>query len=288
MSYLLFVTLVWSFSFSFIGVYLSGQVDTWFAVVARILLACCTFLPFLRFKRITLKQRLLFMLVGASQLGLMYMFYYQSFQFISVPEVLLFTIFTPIYVTLLYDVLHKRPLRLAYLFSALLAVLGTAIIRYNQMSTNFIIGFMLIQGANFFFALGQVGYKRILEIYPVPQHQAFAWVYVGATLVALVGWILFGHLDKLPSTLVQWLVILWLGIVASGLCYFLWNFGATKVDAGVLAIMNNAVIPLGIVVNVIFWQQQLDWIRFIIGSLIIIAALFIHQKYIIQVKKKPL
>ena len=279
MYYLIFVTIVWSFSFSFIAVYLSGQVDTWFAVVMRVLLAFITFIPFLRFKNVSIKQMLLLMGVGACQLGIMYFFYYNSFQYISVPEVLLFTIFTPIYVTIIYDLLQGHRLRLNYLLTAIIAVIGAAIIRYDHISRDFIIGFLLIQGANIVFALGQVGYKRIMELYPLPQHQAFAWVYFGAIVVATIGWLLFGNADKLPTTQLQWGIIIWLGVVASGLCYFLWNLGATKVDSGTLAIMNNLVIPAGILVNVVIWHQSIDWGRFTVGSAVIVFALILHHKF---------
>ncbi len=279
MYYLIFVTIVWSFSFSFIAVYLSGQVDTWFAVVMRVLLAFITFIPFLRFKNVSIKQMLLLMGVGACQLGIMYFFYYNSFQYISVPEVLLFTISTPIYVTIIYDLLQGHRLRLNYLLTAIIAVIGAAIIRYDHISRDFIIGFLLIQGANIVFALGQVGYKRIMELYPLPQHQAFAWVYFGAIVVATIGWLLFGNADKLPTTQLQWGIIIWLGVVASGLCYFLWNLGATKVDSGTLAIMNNLVIPTGILVNVIIWHQSIDWGRFSVGSAVIVFALILHHKF---------
>ncbi|OTQ77532.1 carboxylate/amino acid/amine transporter [Gilliamella apis] len=279
MYYLIFVTIVWSFSFSFIAVYLSGQVDTWFAVVMRVLLAFITFIPFLRFKNVSVKQMLLLMGVGACQLGIMYFFYYNSFQYISVPEVLLFTISTPIYVTIIYDLLQGHRLRLNYLLTAIIAVIGAAIIRYDHISRDFIIGFLLIQGANIVFALGQVGYKRIMELYPLPQHQAFAWVYFGAIVVATIGWLLFGNADKLPTTQLQWGIIIWLGVVASGLCYFLWNLGATKVDSGTLAIMNNLVIPAGILVNVVIWHQSIDWGRFTIGSAVIVFALILHHKF---------
>ncbi|OTQ71623.1 EamA family transporter [Gilliamella apis] len=279
MYYLIFVTIVWSFSFSFIAVYLSGQVDTWFAVVMRVLLAFITFIPFLRFKNVSVKQMLLLMGVGACQLGIMYFFYYNSFQYISVPEVLLFTISTPIYVTIIYDLLQGHRLRLNYLLTAIIAVIGAAIIRYDHISRDFIIGFLLIQGANIVFALGQVGYKRIMELYPLPQHQAFAWVYFGAIVVASIGWLLFGNADKLPTTQLQWGIIIWLGVVASGLCYFLWNLGATKVDSGTLAIMNNLVIPAGILVNVVIWHQSIDWGRFIVGSVVIVFALILHHKF---------
>ena len=279
MYYLIFVTIVWSFSFSFIAVYLSGQVDTWFAVVMRVLLAFITFIPFLRFKNVSVKQMLLLMGVGACQLGIMYFFYYNSFQYISVPEVLLFTISTPIYVTIIYDLLQGHRLRLNYLLTAIIAVIGAAIIRYDHISRDFIIGFLLIQGANIVFALGQVGYKRIMELYPLPQHQAFAWVYFGAIVVATIGWLLFGNADKLPTTQLQWGIIIWLGVVASGLCYFLWNLGATKVDSGTLAIMNNLVIPAGILVNVVIWHQSIDWGRFTVGSAVIVFALILHYKF---------
>ena len=279
MYYLIFVTIVWSFSFSFIAVYLSGQVDTWFAVVMRVLLAFITFIPFLRVKNVSVKQMLLLMGVGACQLGIMYFFYYNSFQYISVPEVLLFTISTPIYVTIIYDLLQGHRLRLNYLLTAIIAVIGAAIIRYDHISRDFIIGFLLIQGANIVFALGQVGYKRIMELYPLPQHQAFAWVYFGAIVVATIGWLLFGNTDKLPTTQLQWGIIIWLGVIASGLCYFLWNLGATKVDSGTLAIMNNLVIPTGILVNVIIWHQSIDWGRFSVGSAVIVFALILHHKF---------
>ena len=279
MYYLIFVTIVWSFSFSFIAVYLSGQVDTWFAVVMRVLLAFITFIPFLRFKNVSVKQMLLLMGVGACQLGIMYFFYYNSFQYISVPEVLLFTISTPIYVTIIYDLLQGHRLRLNYLLTAIIAVIGAAIIRYDHISRDFIIGFLLIQGANIVFALGQVGYKRIMELYPLPQHQAFAWVYFGAIVVATICWLLFCNADKLPTTKLQWGIIIWLGVVASGLCYFLWNLGATKVDSGTLAIMNNLVIPAGILVNVVIWHQSIDWGRFTVGSAVIVFALILHHKF---------
>lgn len=274
---LIIVTLVWSFSFSFIAGYLSGQVDTWFAVAMRILLAFVVFIPFLRFK-IGVKKILMLMGVGACQLGIMYFFYYNSFNYISVPEVLLFTIFTPIYVTVIYDLLQGNPPRLSYLLTAVIAVCGAAVIRYDHISTEFLIGFFLIQGANIVFALGQVGYKRIMELYPIPQHHAFAWVYFGALIIAALGWVVFGDAQKLPTTQEQWLVIIWLGVVASGLCYFLWNYGATQVDSGTLAIMNNIVIPAGIAVNVVIWHQQIDWLRFLIGSVIIVFALALHYQ----------
>lgn len=48
MRYLVFVTALWAFSFSLIGVYLAGKVDSYFAVLMRIVLAGLIFLPLTR------------------------------------------------------------------------------------------------------------------------------------------------------------------------------------------------------------------------------------------------
>jgi carboxylate/amino acid/amine transporter len=279
---LLLTTVLWAFSFSLIGVYLAGQVDGWFAVLVRVALAALVFLPFLRWRGVQAKQALLYMALGACQLGVMYLFYYQSFLYLSVPEVLLFTIMTPIYVTLIYDLMQGNRLRWGYLFSALLAVLGALIIRYNPLSPQFLLGFALIQGANICFAIGQVGYKRVMEISPMPQRNAFSWFYLGALCIALPAWLLFGHHQMMPTTGLQWGILIWLGVGASGMGYFMWNYGATQVDAGTLAIMNNVLIPAGLLVNLAIWQQHPDWIRLIAGGAVIALSLWVHRRWIVR------
>src|SRR5690554_7554992 len=65
MFYLIAVTLLWAISFSLIGEYLAGQVDSYFAVLTRILLACLLFLPLLRPRRLPRHMAGGLLLVGA-------------------------------------------------------------------------------------------------------------------------------------------------------------------------------------------------------------------------------
>ncbi|MGQ4880442.1 carboxylate/amino acid/amine transporter [Billgrantia sp. LNSP4103-1] len=278
MGYLIGVTALWAFSFSLIGVYLAGQVDSYFAVLMRVGLAALVFLPFLRPKRLVGRQRLALMGLGAVQLGVMYIFFYQSFLLLSVPEVLLFTIFTPLYVTLLDDAMFGR-FTPFYLLTAALAVLGAAVIRYDGVDSGFWLGFLVVQGANFCFALGQVGYRRLSSSLPeaLPRHSVFAWFYLGAMIVALPAFALLGNASALPSSGLQWGVLAWLGLVASGLGYFLWNLGATRVDAGALAIMNNALIPAGLAVNLLIWNRDADLLRLALGGAIIVGSLLLNE-----------
>jgi len=277
MYYLWGTTLLWAFSFSLIGIYLSGQVDCYFAAWTRISLAAILFLPFLFRTKIKPSLALKLCVIGAIQLGFMYVFYYKSFTLLSVPEVLVFTIFTPLYITLINDIL-KRRFSPYYFATAVMAVLGAAIIRYHNLSSDFILGFFMVQGANLCFAIGQISYRRLLEKEhgTLPQHTVFGYFYLGALLVSTIALLAFGT-PKYPTTSVQWGILLWLGIVASGLGYYFWNKGATQVNAGALAIMNNAVIPLGLIVNLTLWNQTTNILTLSIGGSIIAFALFCNE-----------
>ncbi len=278
MYHLIAVTILWAFSFSLIDVYLAGQVDSYFAVLVRVLLASLVFLPFLRFRLLKARQALVLMAIGAVQLGIMYGFFYQSFLLLSVPEILLFTVLTPLYVTLLDDALYRR-FTPFHLLTAAIAVLGAALIRFEGIDGSFWLGFLVVQGANLCFALGQVGYRRFSDALPpeLPRYSVFAWFYLGAVLAALPAFLLFGDGSVMPQSGTQWAVLLWLGLVASGLGYFFWNLGATKVDAGTLAVMNNALVPAGLLVNILIWNRDVDLPRLIVGGAIIVLALWLNN-----------
>ncbi|MGQ7956990.1 carboxylate/amino acid/amine transporter [Pseudomonas sp. SP16.1] len=274
MRYLLIVTLLWAFSFSLIGEYLAGRVDSYFAVLSRILIAGLLFVPLTRWRGQAPAFVRGMLLIGALQFGVTYVCLYLSFNLLTVPEVLLFTILTPLHVTLIEDALNRRFNPWA-LLAALVAVLGAGIIRYDGVSQGFLLGFLLLQLANFTFAAGQVLYKHLLLRHPSsePQYRRFGFFYVGALLVALPAFLLLGNAERLPGTALQWGVLGWLGVMASGLGLYWWNKGASLVDGGTLAVMNNALVPAGLLVNLLIWNHDADLARLALGGAVIVASL---------------
>ncbi|MCP1339677.1 EamA family transporter [Idiomarina sp. M1R2S28] len=281
MTLLILITLLWAASFSLIGVYLAGQVDGYLVVFIRMILALITVLPLFRWRHLSpqngqLPQLAKLAVIGAVQIGAMYLFLYHAFLYLSVAEVLLFTIFTPLYITLIDElILNRKHLPLLWWIAAAVSVCGAAIIRYQPLSDDFITGFFLIQAANACFAAGQVAYKRLPTGKTLEQSQQFAAFFFGASVIAGLGVLFFGDLTKMPTTNLQWGILLWLGIVASGLGYLGWNLSGKRVNTGQLATMNNALIPAGILVNVVFWEQPFDYTRLSIGALVIILAVWL-------------
>jgi drug/metabolite transporter (DMT)-like permease len=76
-------------------------------VLARVGLAALVFLPFLRTRGQAAYHRPVYA-GGAMQLGIMYMLSFQAYLYLTVSELLLFTVLTPLYITLIYDVMSRR------------------------------------------------------------------------------------------------------------------------------------------------------------------------------------
>ncbi|WP_024302131.1 DMT family transporter [Pseudogulbenkiania sp. MAI-1] len=279
MRYLIVVTLLWAFSFSLIGQYLAGQVDSDFAVLLRVLIAAAVFAPFTLWRG--LPGRLVggFWLAGALQFGITYLCLYRSFSVLTVPEVLLFTVLTPIYVTLLDDALARRFNRWA-LLAAAVAVGGGVIIRFQPLQGEYLVGFLLLQLANLTFAAGQVLCRRLLQQHPVPQplHRYFGHFFLGALVLALPSFLLFGDASRLPHTALQWGVLAWMGLFATALGMYWWVKGSVEVSAGTLAILNELHVPAGLLVNVLIWNRDADLPRLALGGGVILASLWLNRR----------
>ena len=278
MGYLLFVTLIQAFSFSLIGEYLAGHVDSYFAVLVRVVLAGLVFIPLTRWRSVEPAFMRGMLVIGALQFGVTYVCLYLSFRVLTVPEVLLFTILTPLHVTLIEDALNRRFNPWA-LVAALVAVLGAAVIRYDRISPDFLMGFLLLQLANFTYAAGQVMYKHLVARHPsdLPHYRRFGYFYLGALLVVLPAFLMFGKSNFLPEAPLQWAVLLFLGLVSTALGLYWWNKGACLVNGGTLAVMNNLHVPVGLLVNLLIWNQHEELGRLLLGGLVILAAVWISR-----------
>jgi len=75
----------------------------------------------------------------------------------------------------------------------------------------------------------------------------------------------------------QLLTLLYLGLIASGLGFFLWNRGATQVSAGTLAVMNNVKIPLGITASLLVFGETADLFRVACGGALMLFGVWIAE-----------
>jgi drug/metabolite transporter (DMT)-like permease len=263
---LIAVSFVWAFSFGLIK-RLAGLDPTAIAAV-RLGLSFLVFLPFLRLPRVAVGSRIRLCLIGTVQFGAVYILYLRSYAYLHAYEVALFTITTPIFVALA-DAAVERRWRTRYAAAAALSVAGAGAIVYNSVGASGVLaGFTLVQLSNLCFAVGQVAWRRERRRLPadVGDASAFALTYAGALVLTLAVSFFTTDWNAFRPTLSQWETIAYLGVVASGVCFFLLYVGATRVNAGTLAAINNAKIPLGIACSLIFFGEKADLTRLVVGG----------------------
>jgi drug/metabolite transporter (DMT)-like permease len=208
----------------------------------------------------------------------MYIAYIAAFRYLQAYEVALFTIFTPIYVTLINDAMNKK-FNALYLITAGLAVVGTWVIEQSHiLSPGILTGFALVQISNLAFAFGQIYYRKLLTgITGLKDHEVFGALYLGAATITALATLIFTPLGSLTLTAKQVWTLIYLGVFASGICFFLWNLGARRVNAGALAIFNDFKIPLAVAISLLVFGEQTNLLNLLIGGLIIAASLAVNE-----------
>lgn len=278
MIFLWVTTLVWGFSFALIGTALRG-VDPFVVAAMRLGLAFFCFLPFLRLRTSRLRGPIpgKLILIGAVQFGGMYVAYLSAFGYAPAYVVALFSSFTPLWIAFLGAFLRPTSIR-RLIVAGGLASFGAVVLRSgpSMAGDSIWIAFALMQIANLCFGAGQLAWRETVRRNPgLVEREAIGWLYLGGFLVAACF-----HLVRLGAggeivfpDIRQTLVVVYLGVIASGIGFFLWNYGASRVSTATLAAANNLVVPLGVVLAMLFEHRRPDWVLFGIGTLCIALAL---------------
>jgi drug/metabolite transporter (DMT)-like permease len=277
-TYLILVSIVWGFSFIIIkGTLVS--LDSNFVSLIRMLLSFLVFIPFIRVSGIRLSDKFQFMLIGGIQFGLMYVAYVASYQYMPAHMIALLTTTTPLFVSIIGD-LYAKEIHKGIFWATLLAVAGGAIIKLPEQSLSAsLLGIVLIQISNAAFAFGQIAYGRLMHSRSdLKDRQVFGIMYAGAVVVAGIFSITATNFRQLSVEPQQWMSLAYLGLVASGLGFFLWNLGARRVQQGTLAVMNNLKIPVGVIASLLILKEHTDYVRLFAGCILFAAALWVNQR----------
>ena len=269
---LLLTSFIWALSFGLLGNCLSGLPAS-FVALARMAGSFAVFLPFVR--KAPLSHAVGMMGIGAVQFGGMYLFYIAAFHYLPSHQVALFTATTPIYVVLIDGLMKKN---LPPLHLAILAAMGGAGILWKGYSSGNgeLTGIVLVQLSNLCFAAGQIAYISLKNSwFGRSEASCFAYAYAGALLVTLPSGLPSGLACWQGISTVQWWLLAYLGVIASGVCFFLWNYGARRVTPVKLAIMNNLKIPLAAMTSLLLFREHSNMFLLSIGCLLILASFLI-------------
>ena len=272
MLYLTIVSILWSFSFGIIKFGLTG-VDSIFISFFRSLIAFIFFSSLTLYNIKKFSFDTIFVIIGAIQFGLMYVFYIQSYQYLPAYLIATFTITTPIFVVLFSQALMKESFSKNGILSVILVLIGSLMMRFNLANPlDYWFGFILIQCANMFFASGQIMFKKWhTKNSDQDIVHNFSQMFFGATIVTSLFYFQTMDVKNILST-TNLLSLIFLGICSTGIGFLLWNIGATKVSNTRLAIMNNVVIPLAVLNSFFIFGEDINILLFMPGLICFYAA----------------
>jgi drug/metabolite transporter (DMT)-like permease len=107
--------------------------------------------------------------------------------------------------------------------------------------------------------------------------QVFGFLYAGAVVAAGLAALFTTDWARVSVTGQQAGVLLYLGLVASGLCFFLWDLGARRTNPGALAIANNLKIPFAILCAVLLFGESVPWLKLLAGGTLVAGSLWLNE-----------
>jgi drug/metabolite transporter (DMT)-like permease len=122
-----------------------------------------------------------------------------------------------------------------------------------------------------------VFYRRLRKQHAaLKDREIFALLYAGAVVVAVTA--LLGRGVSFNLTTSQLWTLVYLGMVASGVGFFLWNKGAVQVKGGTLAVMNNLKVPLAVACALLFFGESANLPRLVASLLVLGAAVWLAER----------
>jgi len=269
MRYLWLVSVIWGLSFGLIKVSFAG-IDPTLLGALRLGLALLVFLPLLQAAMLTWTRFWPLCLIGLVQYGLMYALLFASFPHLAGLQVAILTITTPLLVVGL-EHWWSRQGGVSLWIVACLALFGAGILLFNPYDGPLPWkGILLVQLSNTCFAWGQIAYRQWHPRWAeYADARVFAVPYAAGALL-LAGLALSRGAWPQVFTLsgAQWGTLFYLGLIASGGCFFWWNYGARQVQVSQLAVMNNMKVPLAVLFSLLLFGESVSPVSLVWGGLL--------------------
>lgn len=187
----------------------------------------------------------------------------------------------PIFVTILSTIILKEKPLLSQVFFILLSVVGVIFIQLFKSGLNFetsSLGFSLLLLAVISAALFNIASRSAAKSHK-PHEITYVMMLMGAVTfnsIYLIELILKNDLSRYFSNLSNIQVVLpivYLGVIASIIGFFLVNYSLSKLPAHISSIYSNIATIVAVIAGAVFLNEQIYYYH-IIGGLMIITGIY--------------
>lgn len=278
MKELIVTVFIWGFSFALSKKALNA-IGAFELVAVRLTLAFLTIalINRLQVRSQASKQSLMSFVIGAFEFAGTYLLYTLSLRYLPSGVVATLTLLTPFLTYLIGLPLGVDHFSMRALFCTILSFFGAALAIPSNWSaltfdSDMRFGVMLITLSNLMFAFGNVLVARMSQQNKFSNQitgQAMGW----GALVALVVNLFLPQPNFPPLDFQFWLLPVYLGVVATGLGFYLWNQGVKKVSSTKAVLVGNFKAPLAVVFGSLWLNESIP-LNLVIGLILLLLATY--------------
>ena len=220
-----------------------------------------------------------FVLFGLTGVALFYGLQNVGLEFTSVSSTVLIQSIIPVITVVLAVLFLRERLSRRQIVGALLVTIGIVLVGLasagDASSSNPLLGNILVFGSALAWAIYTIQGRRLAGAYPVTVMSAASIAAGLVFLCPLVAWELSTGASFHPG-LVDVLGIVYLGVVASGLATFLWNYALQYLPASVASPYINLVPVIGLM-GALLIGEKIPLIQIAGGCLAILGVWLSHS-----------
>lgn len=250
----------------------------------RALFVCLAFLIWMgfnrrRIKKIEKKDIITLIILGALNIPINQYLFFTAVHLTGAPNVALAYALSPVFVLIIAIIFLKERAGIQKVIGVILALLGIFLVFSEQgfdFSSDAFLGNILILTASLSWALYTVIGKNFSRKYGAFYATALS-MFMGFALYIPIFIFSSARIDIGKVDSVQWLQLLYMAIITSGLGYGLWYWALERTEASRLAVFNNMQPVFTTILSIIFFAQDITMF-FIAGGVIIISGVILTQR----------
>lgn len=230
-------------------------------------------------KKIAKEDILILFVLGALNIPANQFMFLQSIKLTSPPNVALAYALTPVFVLIIATLFLKERLTWKKSLGVAIAVGGAFIMLFEkgfELNKDHLLGNGIALIASFSWGLYTIVGKRFTRRYG-PFYSTGLAMSSGLLIYTPIFLLLPVEHSIVGATTSNWLQLIYLGAITSGVAYALWYYALTKIDASKLAVFNNLQPVFTTIFAIIVFGHELT-IPFLVGGLFIIGGVVVTQK----------
>jgi len=277
---IVFVMFIWGSSFTVTKMVVT-EAPPLISATIRNIIACLVLLPFYLSKRKKVQQALPYpklILMGIVGTTIYYLFFNTGMKYIAASTGALIEGLVPVAIAIPAALILKEKLNKKIIAGIVLSVTGVILVGFigsAQKSSNALLGSTMIVGAVCLWSTYTLLSRSLKD--------------VDTTIVVTVSMII-GTVLSIPIALVEinnhgwphislkaWAGIVYLGIFASAVAYFLYNKSLESLPAAQVGNFLNLIPLIGALIAFIFLKDTFTWLQ-LAGGILILAGIWLSSK----------